>query len=100
METNFKDSEQYQRAQQQVQKMRGFYTHLTVYIVVNIFIIAGTFYDRPITIDNIFSWETLATPFFWGIGLVSHWSGVFGKNLIFGKDWEERKIQEYLNNQK
>ena len=31
-------------------------------------------------------------------GLFFHWLGIFGfEKLGFGKDWEERKIKEYLD---
>jgi hypothetical protein len=32
----------------------------------------------------------------WGIGLMSHWWGVFGSRIFFSRDWEERKIRELL----
>ena len=38
--------------------------------------------------------------FFWGIGLVGHWLGVFGKNIVFSKHWEERKIKEFMDKDK
>ena len=34
--------------------------------------------------------------FYWGIGIAFHAIGVFGKGIIFSKDWEERKIQELI----
>ncbi|MCK5638887.1 MAG: 2TM domain-containing protein, partial [Flavobacteriaceae bacterium] len=40
------------------------------------------------------------TAFFWGIGLMFHAYGVFGKNLLFSKDWEERKIKEIIEKDK
>jgi hypothetical protein len=46
---------------------------------------------------EIFQWENYSTVFFWGIGLFFHWFGVFGKNLLFSKSWEERKIKEYMD---
>jgi hypothetical protein len=32
----------------------------------------------------------------WGIGMVFHAYGVFGKNILFGADWE-RKIKELMD---
>jgi hypothetical protein len=34
--------------------------------------------------------------FGWGIGLVFHAIKVFGLSPFFGKNWEERKIKEYM----
>ena len=35
--------------------------------------------------------------FFWGIGILFQALGTFGLPLFLSKDWEERKIKEYLN---
>ncbi|MCW9037746.1 2TM domain-containing protein [Altibacter sp.] len=36
------------------------------------------------------------TPFFWGIGLTFHGLYVFQDRFRFFKNWEERKIREYM----
>lgn len=100
MENSIQNQEAYLVAKERVKKIKGFYVHLTVYIAVNAFIIGGIFVDRPFSFDNFFRFSTFATAFFWGIGLVAHWSGVFGRRLFFSKDWEDRKIQEYIDKQK
>lgn len=96
METINQNSEQYQYAKNKVKKLKGFYIHLSIYIVINTMIIVGTFYDRPFSIENFLSFETFSTAIFWGIGLISHGVSVFGKDILFNKDWEERKIQELM----
>ncbi len=35
--------------------------------------------------------------FGWGIGLAFDYLKAFDKNPMFNKDWEERKINEYMN---
>lgn len=100
MEIINQNSEQYQYAQKKVNNLKRFYSHLTVFIVVNIMIIFGTFNDRPFNSDNFWSFETFSTAIFWGIGLIAHAASVFGKDLIFNKSWEERKIQEFMGNEK
>ena len=32
----------------------------------------------------------------WGFGVLGHAAETFNYNPFFGKDWEERKIKEYL----
>jgi 2TM domain len=100
METLNKNSEQYQLAKKQVGAIKGFYIHLFIYLIVNIGIMFSNYNCNLSVFDAIFSWATLGTAVFWGIGLVSHWSRVFGKDLIFNKKWEERKIQEYMGKDK
>ena len=97
MEIINQNSQRYLLAKKQLGVIYGFYVHLFVYIAVNFFIIVDN-YDSDLSLfDTIFNWSTLGTAFFWGIGLFSHWSRVFGKNLLFSKNWEERKIQEFMS---
>lgn len=95
METS--NDEKYKRAQERVKKIKGFYTHLVVYILVNIFlalsqlgIFSGSIHiGMPI-------WSYFTTPFFWGIGLLFHGLYVFRDSFGFFRNWEERKIREYI----
>ena len=41
-----------------------------------------------------------AAAVFWGIGLVFHFLGVFGPTFLFGKDWENKKIEEYMEKER
>ena len=88
--------EAYLRAQKKVKAIIGFYWHLASYVIVNIFLII------LITSNGVkfFSFGTFSTAFFWGIGLAFHFIGVFGPNFFFGKNWEERKIKEMMDNDK
>jgi hypothetical protein len=101
METNNIQNQKYKRAQRRVKKIKGFYSHLIVYIVINLllssfniyrFMEDGYEFNEVITQFGVFS-----TPVFWGIGLFFHWMGVFGFKSVFSSDWEERKIKEYMN---
>lgn len=100
MEKDYFEEEKYARAQKRVKDIKGFYWHLFWYLVVNIFITFGgtirrMFFDGEIHFYPDFG--IFSVWFFWGIGLVSHWIGVFGKNLVFSKNWEERKIKKYMD---
>ncbi len=97
MENN--NDRKYRKARKRVKEIKDFYTHLTVYIIVNLFLIImhlGIF-KSGITNIEIPGWSMFTTPFFWGIGLFFHWFKVFKNNITFFKNWEERKIQEYLD---
>lgn len=99
MKDTFFEEERYARAQKRVKKIKGFYMHLFWYLVVNIFLLA-MIYKNLDSVDDLFQWQHFSTPFFWGIGLVFHWIGVFGRNIVFSKDWEDRKINEFMDNDK
>ncbi len=99
MDNNYLEEERYLRAQKRVKKIKGFYWHLFWYLAVNIFLLA-MIYKNLGTDESFFEYGHFTTPFFWGIGLFFHWLGVFGKNVVFSKDWEERKIKEFMNKDK
>lgn len=98
--TDFLQKEQaYLLAKDRVKKIKGFYGHLFWYVVVNlaIIVIAGIINAEHF---NLWEFNTYSTAVFWGFGLAAHGLMVFGKNLLFSKAWEERKIQEYLDKEK
>ena len=89
----------YQIAQRKVQKMKRFYTHLLVYVIVNAFIIISNIQKLDAG-ESIFRFSIYSTAFFWGIGLAAHALNVFGFNLFFNEKWEEKKIKEFLEKDK
>lgn len=96
---DYEQQEAYSRAKKKLDKLKGFYWHLASYIAVNLFIIIsiGINLDEG---ESIWRFGTFATAIFWGIGLLFHFLGVFGPDVVFGKDWEDRKIQEYMDKDK
>ncbi len=93
METINNNNEKYQQAKERVHKIKSFYTHLTVYILVNTFITGINIYYSGFERVHF---SMFSTWFFWGIGIFFHAMGVFGKNLIFSRDWEKRKINDLM----
>ena len=74
------------------------------YLAVNIFLTFGGtikqfIFDGTLDVSYI-HFSTFSVWFFWGIGLVGHWLHVFGKNVFFSKNWEERKIKEFMDKDK
>ncbi len=94
----FEREEAYIRAKKRLDKLIGFYWHLAIYIIINISLIILISYNNMD--EPFFSFEKFAVALFWGIGLFFHFIGVFGPDLLFGKKWEERKIQEMIEKDK
>jgi TctA family transporter len=94
--SDYTKEEAYMRARKKVESLKGFYGHLASYIIVNIFILALIGFNLDAG-EPFFTFGHFSTPFFWGIGLAFHAMGVFGKDVILGRKWEERKIQEYMS---
>lgn len=89
------DEIKYQEAAKRVKKIKGFYSHLLVYIVINLAILIATYANNDAS-ENFWRWQTFNTVFFWGIGLLAHGFSVFVPSFMMGKDWEEKKINELM----
>jgi len=85
------------RAKKRVKTIKGFYTHLAVYIVINILItvVKASFLGAENDGNYIF-WYFFAGPLFWGIGLLAHGLFVFARSIDFLKKWEDRKMKELI----
>ncbi|RUT69171.1 hypothetical protein D0817_16810 [Flavobacterium cupreum] len=98
----FSTDESYNKAYRKVKKIKGFYSHLKIYVIVNAIIIISSLNSRGF-IGNHFElrgfrdWEIYSTAFYWGIALAIHAFTVFGPDLFFNKDWEEKKIKKYMD---
>jgi hypothetical protein len=79
-----------------VKRIKGFYKHLIVYLIVNAILIAVKYFDLEKG-ETFIEFSTFSTAFFWGIGLLFHAANVFRKNIFLGADWEEKKIREYMD---
>ncbi|NQX85620.1 MAG: 2TM domain-containing protein [Flavobacteriaceae bacterium] len=87
-------------AKKRVNKLKGFYNHLAIYIFVNA-LITGLKMIKQLKRDV--SFETLISDIdisgvwlLWGFGLVIHGFTVFVLPKIIGVDWEERKIRAFM----
>ncbi|MCE9687858.1 helix-turn-helix domain-containing protein [Shewanella sp. AS16] len=79
-----------QKAIEHVQGIKGFYTHLTIYVgVLFIFLIINLF-DSPAEF-----WVHLPA-MGWGTGILIHGLCVFETFNLLGPDWEKRQIEKRL----
>ncbi|MBO6201875.1 2TM domain-containing protein [Epilithonimonas ginsengisoli] len=94
-----KNDIKYLEAKKRVKQLKGFYSHLTIYILVNLLIVFINIQDLKPG-ESYFKVENFITLFFWGIGLLAHAMGVFVPQFVLGKNWEERKIRELMEKDK
>jgi len=88
------DNLKYDEARKRVKALKGFYTNLFFYVIVNIFLLIINLITTP---GNLW---VLWVVFGWGIGIALQAFSVFGKNVVLGSDWEDRKIKEYMDKNK
>lgn len=90
MESTNNDCEKYQKAHKQVQEIKGFYGHLLSFVLVMLFLL---FLNLKYSPKHLwFFWPLLG----WGIGLLFHGMSVFHYMPFFGKNWEEQKIKQFM----
>jgi uncharacterized membrane protein len=99
MSNGMSDEEIRRLAIQKVRRKRRFFSHLTVYLIVNAFlwcmwalsasgVSAGYGWGMH---GTTFPWPIFITVF-WGIGLISHAMGVFA----FHGSWEQKEIDKEI----
>ncbi len=95
MRTNINEESRYFRARKQVKELKEFYGSLVSYVIVMPFLIFIWYRYTSNTIQ--WFWFPMLG---WGFGLVVQGLKVFGYNALFGNNWEERKIQELMDEDK
>lgn len=77
-------------AKRRVQALKGFYIHLTVFLLVNAGLLA-------VNLATGGAWWVQWVFLGWGIGIVAHGLAIFGRTPKLIDDWQERKIQQLVN---
>jgi len=88
---NMTNQEKLERAQERVKAEKGFYGNLTAYCIIIPFLFFVNWFSSGLQIP----WFLFAATG-WGLGLFFHYMEVFNYNPLFGKDWEQRKIRKYM----
>ena len=97
--------DKYDRAKKRMKQIKGFYSHVKVYLIVNVLIILARIYaGNYINFDaqdegfrDWLNWNIMLTPILWGIVLLIHGISVNRFKLKLFKDWEDKKIKEYID---
>ncbi len=80
----------YQRAQEKVKKIKEFQVNLFLYCII----IPGLALLNYLTTDFLWFFFPMAG---WGLGLFFHYMEAYDYHPILGKNWEARKIKQYMN---
>ncbi len=91
---NTQQNNKYIRAVEHVKELKDFYSSLIAYCIVIPFLIFINIRYSP---GFYWFWFPMAG---WGIGLIFQGFKAFSYHPFLGKNWEERKINEYMNDDK
>lgn len=89
-QSNNNTEDKYLRARKRVEDLKGFYYNLLSYVLVIPFLI---FINYHTSWDFHWFWFPLVG---WGMGLAFHAYQIFINNGFLGKNWEQRKIEEFM----
>ena len=88
----FNKEDKYLRAKERVERMKKFYNNLLSYVIF-ISLLGGLNYYIDGWSHPWFLWAAMG----WGIGIFFHALKAFDWNPFFGRNWEDRKIKEYMD---
>lgn len=86
-------------ARYRVRKIRRFYKHLFIYMIAILVYVAKTYFGAPF---NFWPIHFVNNTFMavWTFIILLDGLQLFVRELFFGTQWEQRKMQEYLNQEK
>ena len=91
---NYIEDKRYIKAKERVEKIKGFYSNLLSYLIVIPFLAYINFSGS----GSSFPW-VIFPALGWGFGVVMYGMEAYVYNPLLGKDWEERKIREFMDNE-
>lgn len=95
--TNNKE-QQYINAKNKVKNVKVFYVHLIGYIILVMLLLYNLYIiDEHNQYANFFTWFNLVIIAAWSVFIFLHGWNVFKGRLFFKKDWEDKKVQEFLD---
>ena len=97
----YSEEEKFLKAKKKVERIKGFYRHLVVFLGFNISLIVfkmtGVIGNGESFLNAVFDMQSLFTWIPWGIGLAIHGIVVFDVfTFLVGRNWEEQKIKELV----
>ena len=80
----------YERAKEHIEKLKGFYVHLAIYLIMVPVFIFLNFRSTG------FPWAIFPIVG-WGFGITGHAMETFNYHPFLGKNWEERKLKQFMD---
>lgn len=97
MKAPLEKNDSYLIAKEKVQKIKRFYLHLILYIIVVVLLICDfLILEENNKFADLFILFNSIVVILWAILISLHAWIVFKGRLFFKKSWEERKLKEYM----
>jgi hypothetical protein len=101
MNTTPEEEKLYKEARKRVRRKKSYYSTLIAYFSVCTFLTFLNWFQMDFRTDaDWHDWWVRWVWFGWGIGMFFYTISFFKTGVIFGQDWEERKIKEEMEKMK
>ena len=96
-----KEDLKYIRAKTKVDQIKSFFRNIILYLFASALFIIILLVMKSVGANNtamgIIKYVATTTWYVWGIIILIHAVLIFGSRLIFGLNWEAKKIEQYMN---
>ena len=97
--TTDKEALEIEMVRNRVHKIARFYTHLFIFIIGVLIYVAKTYFGAPLNFWPI-KYINCAFMLVWTFIIAVQAIRLFFREFVFGRNWEEKKIQQILNKEK
>jgi uncharacterized protein (DUF486 family) len=98
MNTSPEEEKLYKEARKKVRRKKSYYSAIISYFAVGTFLTFLNWYTQRD--EDTIHWWVIWVWFGWGIGMFFYTISFFKNGVVFGQDWEERKIKEEMEKMK
>jgi 2TM domain len=88
----------YKEARKRVRRKKSYYSAIISYFAVGTFLTFLNWYTQRD--EETIHWWVIWVWFGWGIGMFFYTISFFKTGVVFGQDWEDRKIKEEMEKMK
>ena len=97
MERDFEKEQQYLKVVKRVKAIKYFYVHLALFLIFNGALIVWAILNADRYNERLLVWGVSSIVISWVIGIIIHALAAFGNRILFSKKWEDRKMDEFLD---
>ena len=98
MNTTPEEEKLYKEARKRVRRKKSYYSAIISYFAVGTFLTFLNWYTQRD--EDTIHWWVIWVWFGWGIGMFFYTISFFKSGVVFGQDWEDRKIKEEMEKMK
>lgn len=98
MNTTPEEEKLYKDARKRVRRKKSYYSAIIAYFTVGTFLTFINWFSQRD--QETIHWWVIWVWFGWGIGMFFYTVSFFKNGMLFGQDWEDRKIKEEMEKMK